>query len=239
MFQQNDSQQQQPTVVLQLGTLIRQNAWLVISGVCLVVFMLLLVDVLEGEFIKLDRAAYWLIVQHLRTPWLTPFMDSFSALAMPVTLLVFLLVGATFAPKKCLVWCCAVNLVLVVVLNQIMKFIIQRPRPDGFRLATASGFSFPSGHSMVAMAFFGLLMWLVWHHERDRRARIGLTCAFGFIIVAIGVSRVYLGVHYASDVIAGFCVSGVWLALYTHVGVPLFMRQNRPLRPEKKNHPRP
>ncbi len=128
-------------------------------------------------------------------------MESFSALATPVSLVVLLLAVAAFAPGKRPGMCCAVNLVLVVVINQVLKFIIQRPRPDGFRLATASGFSFPSGHSMVAMAFFGLLAWLVWKYEADRRLRRLYATGFALVIVMIGVSRIYLGVHYASDVL--------------------------------------
>ncbi len=210
-------------VFRQLARLVRDNRRLVIGVCALVVFVGLLEDVLTKESIKLDRAAYWLIVEHLRFDWLTPIMESFSALATPVTLLVLLLAVAAFAPGRRPGWCCAVNLGLVVALNQALKFIIQRPRPDGFRLATATGFSFPSGHSMVAMAFFGLLAWLVWKYEKDRRQRVFFLVAFALVIVMVGYSRVYLGVHYASDVIGGFCLSIVWLALYTRIAVPLFL----------------
>ena len=210
-------------VMRKLAHLVRQNALLVVVGACLLVFISLLEDVLDGELMKLDRAAYWLVVQHMRAAWLTPIMESFSGLATPVTLLVLLLAVAAFAPGRRPGWCCAVNLGLVVLLNQVLKFAIRRPRPDGFRLATASGFSFPSGHSMVAMAFFGLLIWFVWRYERDRRMRGALVAAFGFVIVMVGLSRVYLGVHYASDVLGGFCLSVGWLALYTRLAVPLFL----------------
>ncbi len=214
----------------QLYDLVRQNKRLVVASVCAVVFLALLEDVMTVESMKLDRAAYWLIVQHLRTPMLTPIMESFSALATPVTLLALLVAVAAFAPGRRPGWCCAVNLGLVVLINQVLKFIIQRPRPDGFRLAAATGFSFPSGHSMVAMAFFGLLAWFVWRYEKDRRQRVLLLIAFAFIIFMVGLSRVYLGVHYASDVIGGFCLSIIWLALYTRLAVPLFLgNEDRPL----------
>lgn len=217
-------------IASQFCSLIRDNACFVVVAVCSAVFVVILEDVLELESMRLDRAAYWLIVQHLRTPWLTPVMESFSALATPVSMLVVLVVVAAFAPGKRPGWCCAVNLGLVVLINQVLKFIIQRPRPDGFRLATVSGFSFPSGHSMAAMAFFGLLAWLVWRYEKDRRQRALLVAAFALVIVMIGVSRIYLGVHYASDVIGGFCLSVIWLALYTHIAVPLFLgNEDRPL----------
>lgn len=207
------------------GLLVR-NRRLIIVAVCAAVFLGLAHEVLEGEMLKLDEAAYWLVVERLRAPWLTPVMEAFSALASPVILVTLLLMVVAFAPGRRPGACCALNLVLVVALNQILKQVVQRPRPEGFRLAEVSGFSFPSGHSMVAMAFFGLLVWMVWRYECDRAVRLGCVAAFSALAVAVGISRVYLGVHYASDVIAGFCVSIVWLALYTRLVAPLLLRDD-------------
>lgn len=207
--------------------LLCENKRVAIVAACAIVFLVLLEDVLEGGLIKLDEAAYVLIVEHLRTDWLTPIMESISALATPVTLMVMLLLIVAFAPGRRPGACCALNLALVVVLNQVLKFLVQRPRPEGFRLAAETGFSFPSGHSMAAMAFFGLLIWMVWHYERDRAVRIGCSVALAALIVAVGVSRIYLGVHYASDVVAGFCVSLAWLAFYTRAVAPLFWEKRR------------
>lgn len=206
-----------------LGRLIVANKRIVILAVCAIVFVALLEDVLEGDLLRIDSAAYAVIVERLRADWLTPVMEAVSALATPVSLVVFLLVIVAFAPGKRPGACAATNLVLVFLLNQALKFAIQRPRPDGFQLAVEQGFSFPSGHSMVATAFFGLLVWMVWHYESDRATRIGCAIAFSLVIVLVGVSRIYLGVHYASDVLAGFCVSLAWLAIYTRVAVPLFL----------------
>lgn len=211
----------------QLATLAHRHRRLLVVAACLLVFVALLEDVLTGELVRLDALAYRLVVEHMRADWLTPVMESFSNLATTITLLVMLLAVAAFAPGRRPGLCCALNLGLVVVLNQALKFVIQRPRPDGFRLAEVGGYSFPSGHSMAAMAFFGLLVWIVWHYERDRRMRWGLVVALSFVIVMVGLSRVYLGVHYASDVVAGFCVSLIWLAVYTRLAVPLFLGPGR------------
>lgn len=202
---------------------VRQNRRTVVASVAALVFLALLEDVNEGSIMKLDTLAYTFFVVDLRTPWLTPVMEDFSALAAPVVICAMLLVVAAFAPGKRPGWCALANLVLVVLLNQLLKGIVQRPRPDGFRLISEAGYSFPSGHSMISMAFYGLLAWLVWHYERDRVLRWVFCLAFALVIVMVGVSRIYLGVHYASDVIAGFCVSLVWLAFYTKVIAPLFL----------------
>ena len=204
--------------------LARQNWRLLIVLGCLGVFLVLLEDVLTGDLVRIDAWAYDLIVERLRTAWLTPIMVSISSLATPVVLIVMLLVIAAFAPGRRPGWCCAVNLVLVTALNAGLKLLVARSRPDeAIRLVTETGFSFPSGHSMVAMAFFGLIVWFVWHYERNRVQRLLLCAVFALAIVGVGFSRIYLGVHYASDVLGGFCASLIWLALYTRVAAPLFL----------------
>lgn len=205
------------------GRLVRENLRLVLAAVAACIFIWLLEEVGEGELTKLDTGAYLLFVQTLRQPWLTPYMESISELAQPVALLVMLLAVEAFAPGRRPGACAAVNLVCAVALNVLLKQLVQRPRPDGFRLIAETGYSFPSGHSMVAMAFYGLLAWMVWHYERDRFVRWLCVIGFGLVIALIGISRIYLGVHYASDVIAGFCVSLIWLALYTKLVVPLML----------------
>lgn len=206
-----------------LVRLVVENKRIVVLAICAIVFVAMLEDVLGGELSRTDVAAYSIIVEQLRSDWLTPIMESISALATPTSLIVLLLVIVAFAPGRRPGACAAANLVLVFLLNQALKHIIQRPRPEGFQLAVEQGFSFPSGHSMVAMAFFGLLVWMVWRYEQDRVTRIGCCIAFGIVIALVGVSRIYLGVHYASDVVAGFCVSLAWLAVYTRVAAPLFL----------------
>lgn len=213
-----------------VGALALKNKRLVIVALCAIVFVVLLEDILEGELMRLDVWAYWFFVENLRSDTITPVMEAFSNLATPLCLLVLLLMVVAFAPGKRPGMCCALNLVLIVVLNQVLKAIIQRPRPEGFNLVVETGFSFPSGHSMVAMAFFGLLIWLVWKYKTDSTMRIISCVCFAFIIVLMGISRIYLGVHYASDVIAGFCVSLAWLALYTRIVAPLFLTGAIPRR---------
>lgn len=211
------------TVLAQLGELLVAHRALVLVAVCLAVFLLLLSEALRGEAVRIDTWAHWLIVDHLRADWLTPIMEAFSALATPVVVIVMLLLIAAVASRRRLMWCCAVNVGLVTLVNGLAKLLVQRPRPEGIALVVEHGFSFPSGHSMAACAFFGLLAWYVWRYESDRRRRALLTVVFCALPVLVGISRIYLGVHYASDVLGGFCASLIWLALYTKVAVPLFL----------------
>lgn len=204
--------------------LVCDNKLSVVAIVCVVIFLALLEDVREGDLMRLDAYAYSFFVAYLRSDMLTPVMESFSNLADPICLLVMLLLVSAFAPGRRPGLCAAANLALVIILNQVLKGIVQRARPDGFRLIAESGYSFPSGHSMVAMGFYGLLAWMCWRYYKDEPTMRWIYCtALGIVVVMIGVSRVYLGVHYASDVIAGFCVSMAWLVFYTRVICPLFL----------------
>lgn len=215
-----------------LGRLLRENRLTIILAFALLLFLVLLQNVLTGSIRRLDASAYQLFVVLARRSWLTPIMEGFSALASPVVLAVTLLVVAAFAPGRASGICAALNLVCAVGLNFILKEIVQRPRPEGFRLVAESGYSFPSGHSMVSMAFYGLLVWMIWHYEKNKILRVLFAGGFSLIIVFVGISRIYLGVHYASDVLAGFAVSLVWIMVYTRVVVPAFMEEEQLLEAE-------
>lgn len=107
-----------------------------------------------------------------------------------------------------------INLVLVTVLNQGMKFILQRPRPTEFRIIEETGYSFPSGHSMVSMAFYGLLIYIIYKHINNKYLKWILISLLSILILLIGFSRIYLGIHYVSDVCAGFLFSIAYLILF-------------------------
>ena len=105
-----------------------------------------------------------------------------------------------------------VCLVGEAVLNFFLKNLFARTRPDLFQVVAEAGYSFPSGHAMVSLCLYGMLTFLIARHVQSWRWRlvvIGLAMA---LVVAIGVSRVYLGVHYPTDVVAGYFAGGMWLA---------------------------
>ncbi len=92
-----------------------------------------------------------------------------------------------------------------------LKYLFHRTRPVTPLLQEARGYSFPSGHALISFTFYGLLIYLVWLHVKDARLKWLLTIVLALLIFVIGLSRVYLRVHYASDVIAGYCVGFMWL----------------------------
>ena len=222
---------------MRIREILRDNLTYIVVAISAVVFLALLQDVRSDDILRLDATAYSFLVLKLRRPWLTTIMEGFSNLSSPIVMGGMFLMVVAFAPGRRPGMCAAINLVCVVGINQVLKYIVHRPRPDGFRLISEVGYSFPSGHSMVSMAFYGLCAWMVWTYERDRIIRWFCCLSFGLIVLAVGMSRVYLGVHYASDVIAGFCVSLAWLAIYTKVVCPLFMPGERQLHAEEVASP--
>ena len=106
------------------------------------------------------------------------------------------------------------NLVIITVLNQLLKRILQRPRPTEFRIIEETGYSFPSGHSMVSMAFYGYLIYLIYRYVKNKYVKWIAIAFLSVLICSIGVSRIYLGVHYTSDVLGGFLVSISYLILF-------------------------
>ena len=100
-----------------------------------------------------------------------------------------------------------------LLLMFLLKLIFHRNRPLTPLLEAAKGYSFPSGHALMSITFYGLLIFLVWQSGKNIWVKWVLTVLLALLITFIGISRVYLRVHYASDVLAGFCVGLMWLLL--------------------------
>ena len=110
-----------------------------------------------------------------------------------------------------------------LVLNELLKFYFHRDRPTT-ALFYQYGLSFPSGHAMMSMAYYGCLAWLVVQHGH----RWGVAAALIGFALLIGGTRIYFHVHYPTDVVAGFCGGAAWLVLL-RTGIRLFWREKREL----------
>lgn len=96
-----------------------------------------------------------------------------------------------------------------VAVYKPMKHLVLRARPDEvFHLVTQGGYSFPSGHSVTSIVFYGLLLYLIQKHCQNQKLKTALSWVCGILAIAIGPSRVYVGVHWPTDVLAGWCIGG-------------------------------
>lgn len=100
-----------------------------------------------------------------------------------------------------------------LLLMFMLKFFFQRNRPQQQLIDEVSGYSFPSGHALISVVFYGLFIHMAWHEIKIKWLRTLVIIILGILILLIAFSRVYLRVHYASDVIAGIAVGFIWLVL--------------------------
>lgn len=107
-----------------------------------------------------------------------------------------------------------VNLVCSFILNETFKSIFLRTRPVGINLIEASGYSYPSGHSMVALSFYSFIGYLLYKKYNNKNIKTLIIVSTISLILVVGFSRIYLGVHYLTDVIAGFVLASIYLPLY-------------------------
>ena len=200
-----------------LKRIIEKNYKWIIAFLCLIIVLMLLEDIFENEQLTLDMFVYRLVILNLRSEPLTAIMKVITNLSSAYVLIAITLGTLLFVKNKKVGLCVASNLAIATILNQLLKYIIQRPRPEGYRLIAESGYSFPSGHSMVSMAFYGLIIYLIWKMVKNKKVKYISCGILGILIPLIGFSRIYLGVHYASDVIGGFAISIAYLLLFTSV----------------------
>lgn len=199
-----------------------------LSLICAVGFAFIGIWIGENHITKFDSTIIT-AVQGMESIQLTSVMKFFtsigSVISVTVIAIVILILLASLHYRLELLFFIGV-IVGSGLLNTTLKAIFHRARPTLHRIIEENGYSFPSGHSMAAFSLYGILIFLLWKHIPVKFFRITLIAAGSFIILAIGISRIYLGVHYPSDIIGGYLASGTWLAfsigLYQH-----FVEQRR------------
>ena len=207
--------------------------WLVIA-LALILFVWLGREVALGDALRLDAPIREAV--HARSsPALTAVMRGVSLIGSEVVLvpLGLILVWWLVAAKRRRA---AVVLAVAALgaegIDQILKLLFSRPRPEPFfGLASPITHSFPSGHAMVSCCFFGVLAAILaargapW--ARSRLKRMAIFAAAAILVALMGFSRVYLGFHYPTDVLAGYAAAAIWLVLVRAV-YPVFTKPSSP-----------
>lgn len=190
--------------------------WIILFG-CIIIFLAIAEDVFFKEIMKGDIIGYKIISTYLISDSITPIakiITNFGGATWLVLICIILLVAIK---NKKIGIAIAFNLGIVTLLNILLKNILQRPRPTEYRIIDESGYSFPSGHSMVSMAFYGFIIYLIYKYIKNKYIKWTSITILSILILTIGISRIYLGVHYTSDVLAGFLISIAYLILYTNI----------------------
>ena len=193
---------------------ITKNLKWIILFICLIGFLAIAEDVFNKEIMSGDIIGYKLVSTFLISNFATPiakFITNFGGAIFLITLTIVLLV---LIKNKKIGISIFSNLVIVTILNKLLKEILQRPRPTEYRIVEETGYSFPSGHSMVSMAFYGYLIYLIYKYVKNNYIKWISIVLLSILVCSIGISRIYLGVHYTSDVLGGFLISMSYLVIY-------------------------
>lgn len=192
---------------------IKNLKWIILF-ICLVGFLALAEDVFHKEIMNGDIIGYKLVSTFLISDFATPIAKFITNLGGAIFLIIATIILFILIKDKKIGFSIISNLVIVTILNQLLKNILQRPRPNEFRIVEETGYSFPSGHSMASMAFYGYLIYLIYKYVKNKYLKWTLIVLLGILICTIGISRIYLGVHYTSDVLGGFLISISYLVIY-------------------------
>ena len=193
--------------------IIKNTKWIILF-ICLIGFLALAEDVFNKEIMNGDIIGYKMVSTFLISDFATPITKFITNLGGAIFLIGLTALLIILIKNKKIGLSIFTNLVIVTGLNQLLKRILQRPRPTEFRIVEETGYSFPSGHSMVSMACYGYLIYLIYKYVENKYAKWCLICLLSCLIISIGTSRIYLGVHYTSDVLGGFLISISYLVIY-------------------------
>lgn len=175
------------------------------------IFIIWTILVVTNSLTLFDDKIYQFIIS-FQNDTLTNIMKVITSFANPLTI-----VSLCLASLLSLIWKYKASIYLIIitiistVFNFLTKNIVLRTRPDHLRLIEETGYSFPSGHAMGSIAFYGFIIFLLSKSKINKYLKIFLSIIIGLTIFLIGISRIYVGVHYPSDIIGGFLLGYIIL----------------------------
>ena len=191
----------------------KKNKKIILAIISGIGFLVILLSILFGRSLFIDNLVY---PANLRSDLLTKVCKVVTILGDKyfIAALVVLIAGILFLKKKrktSILLC--FNLFNIVVLNKVIKYLVARPRPANM-LIEKDGYSFPSGHSMLSIGVYGFLIYLICKSNLSKSLKRCLTIVLSLIIFIVGITRLYLGVHYPSDVLGGYLLSFAYLLVF-------------------------
>ena len=167
----------------------------------IIFFIIDTIFVVTGNTVGFDMAIYN-AVRSINNSFFDIYFKFTTSFCDPIVIILLLVVLFINLPKKYPINCC-----LLVgsgwVTNFIIKNIIRRDRPNVLRLVKESGYSYPSAHAMTSVILYGYLIYLINKKISNKKLRISLEILLGVLIFSICISRIYVGVHFASDILGG------------------------------------
>lgn len=189
----------------------------ILFAITAILAIVVTINVKNGRILELDLNIYKFFSENIINNKLTPIVKVIThiggaKIVFVLTVLAIILIKGLKNKLFLLT-----GIVGTAGLNVVLKHIVQRERPNINRLIPEKGYSFPSGHSMMSMAFYGMLIFLIFKYVKNTALKWTLIVILTILLSTIGITRIYLGVHYPSDVIGGFVVSLTYLFILTEI----------------------
>ena len=188
---------------------------IIIVCLCLLLFSVILFNVCKYGVLDIDNNVYNFISKNIMNDTLSSILKCVTHLGGVAFIVLLGVLCFMFCKKNR--WFITFDLVGCTVINQTIKHIVRRPRPNVLRLIEESGYSFPSGHSMISVAFYGLVIYFVYKNINNKYLKWSLISLLSLLILTIGFSRIYVGVHYFTDVVGGFFLALAYLIVYIYI----------------------
>lgn len=188
----------------------------IICFISLIIFIILSILVLTKNDIYLDSVIYNFISKYISHDLtnVVKYLTYLGSAGVVIGITLFILV---FYKNKKYSFYLSINLLLITIFQLILKNIFTRNRPVDINLIEETGYSFPSGHSLTAMAFYGFIIYLIYTSDIEKKSKRIYILLMSLIILVIGLSRIYLGVHFFTDVVGAFTFSLPYLIIYTNI----------------------
>lgn len=193
-------------------------------------------EVLWEQEEAVDLRIFRFLSVNVISPGLTPVMKGVTYFASATFLqITYVALVVVFLFRQS--WKRAIEITTIglggYTVNYFMKWFFHRPRPANPLIDPLTNFSFPSGHAMSGFIFYGLLTYLVWKTDLPKPYKYVVGGVLILFALLIGFSRIYLRLHYPSDVVAGFCIGFAWLALSIWIMERMKKRSNIELKAER------
>lgn len=183
-----------------------------------ILFAMITILIAAGITVNFEGWAYKESIEHM-VPGLTSIMKFITHIGDTITVTIFCLI-LIILPKarNTIAWPVSITVIASIILNLLFKNIFNRERPDILRLINETSYSFPSGHAMINASLYTVLILLIFQYVKSIPKKLTLSAICVILTAAIGFSRVYLGVHYAGDILGGWflgvavavCVYFIW-----------------------------
>ncbi len=197
---------------------IMKNKRILLAILLSILFIILSILVALDKTVAFDNYVYHLVTIKM-SDFLTNLNHFFTFLGSTIFIVFLSIVLVIFffiKKKKNCSFIIALVIILSTIVNNVVKIIIRRKRPTVLALVVEKSFSFPSGHTMASVSLYGILIYLVSKSNLNKKIKVSLITFLILIPLLVALSRIYLGAHFATDVIGAMLLSSILLLLECH-----------------------